>query len=488
MRCWNSHRSILVSAVILLFLWSCKKDVPKNPEKTEPERSQEQLVKDSVYFFYKLYSLWSDGDIPTTEEAISFSDKFDSPLSLLNSLKNTTPFHLGYQSSIDRFSYVEDIRNVDQAAFRMDADRGFGLFLSIGAVSEDRAYPVVYFVEGGSPADQKEIKRSDVILEIDGYGDMGMEVECGSTSCQVVDPNLYQKLIDNLLAAMEQNQMQLTLLHADGSESTVDLSSSYYEVDPIIKHSVFSYPAKNIGYLALSSFEDVSEGTVNRQEFENVFEEFEQNQINDLVVDLRYNTGGFVNAAEYVANKVINGTSDKSLMYSYVLNEYLFAHSNRVEASFEDVYFHRNNSLDLKTVYFLVTDITASASELLINVLKPYMNVVVIAENQSTYGKPVGFFKQDIMNHTSLWVASFKLVNAAGVTDYWDGIAADKTNVTDYIFRDFGDVEEPMLAAAITDAVGALANGGMNARVFQVEQPRKRALGVVNAIKNREML
>jgi len=475
-----------VSAVILLFLWACKKDIPIKPEK--PERSQEQLVKDSVYYFYKLYSLWSDGVLPTGDAAVAFSDKYESPWDVLNALKGATPFHLGYQSGIDRFSYVEDIRNGDQSELRMGTDSGFGIFLSIGSVSEDKAYPVVYFVEGGSPADQKGIVRSDVILQIDGYGDLGIEVECGPRSCEVVDPDQYQRLIDNLLAAMAQNQMKLTLLHADGSESTANLSSSHYKVNPIIKHEVYSYPSKNIGYLALSSFEDVAEGTTNRQEFENVFSDFEQQHVTDLVLDLRYNTGGFVTAAEYLANKVISNTSDKSLMYSYELNEYLLEHSDRAEGSFENVYFKRNNSLNLGTVYFLVTDITASASELLINVLKPYMNVVIIAENESTYGKPVGFFKQDIMNHTSLWVASFKLVNADGATDYWDGISADMTNVTDYIFRDFGDVDEPMLAVAINDAVGASTRTGIQARTFQVERPIKQKLGTVNAVGRKEML
>lgn len=486
MRCWNSHKSIVVSAVILLFLWGCKKDIPIEPEK--PERSQEQLVKDSVYYFYKLYSLWSDGVLPAVDARVAFSDKYESPWDVLNALKNTTPFHFGYQSSIDRFSYVEDIQHGEQEAFRMDASSGFGLFLSIGAVSEDKAYPVVYFVEGGSPADQKGIIRSDVILEIEGYGDMSLEVECGSTSCQVTDPDRYQKLIDNLLAAMEQDQMKFSLLHADGRESRVTLTSSHYQVDPIISHDVFSYSSNSIGYLALSSFEDVSLGTTHRQELEQVFSEFEQEQITDLVLDLRYNTGGFVKAAEYFANKVIGSAGDKSLMYSYELNDYLFEHSDMVEGSFEDVYFKRNNSLNLETVYFLVTDITASASELLINVLKPYMNVVIIAENQGTYGKPVGFFKQDIMNHTSLWVASFKLVNANGVTDYWDGISADKTNVTDYIFRDFGDVDEPMLSAAISDAVGASTRTGIQTRAFQLERPIKQKLGTVNAVKRKEML
>lgn len=470
----------------MLVLLACKREIQPEPEGLK--RSEAQLVKDSVYYFYKLYSLWSDGKAPSADVTSSFTDAFESTFDVLNALKRTTPFHAGYNSSIDRFSYLEDLNERElQSEFQMDVNSGFGLFLSIGAISDDMAYPVVYFVEGGSSAAQKGISRSDIIMEIDESGDLGIPVSC-STSCDILDQKRYQAVINKLLAALEQSSMQLKVLHADDSESEIRLVSSHYEVDPIIMNSVFSYPEKNIGYLALSSFEDVSEGHVNRQRLENVFEEFEQSQISDLILDLRYNTGGYVTAAEYIADKVINEAGNKSLMYSYVLNDYLFQHHNMVEGSFEDVYFKRNNNLDLKTVYFLVTDITASASELLINVLKPYMNVVIIAENESTYGKPVGFFKQDIMNSTTLWVASFKLMNAAGNTDYWDGLEADKKHVIDYVFRNFGDVEEAMLSAAITDALGKISSPSVNARTFMVQQPKKRKLGLVNTVQKKEML
>lgn len=484
----NHYISLFLYIIFLGAFPSCKKDI-LNTSTSEENRTENQLLKDSVYYYYNLYSLWGDGIVDSPEVIFSFTDTFESTFDVLQALKSTTPFHAGYNSSIDRFSYLEDINGRElQSEFQMDANSGFGLFLSIGAVSNDIAYPIVYFVEGGSSAAAKGISRSDIIMEIDESGDLGIPVTCGSTSCEILDQKRYQAVINILLAAMEQSSMKLKVLHGDDSESEISLVSSHYEVDPIIKDSVFSYSEKNIGYLALSSFEDVSEGHVNLQRLENVFEEFEENQISDLILDLRYNTGGYVTAAEYIADKVINEAGNKSLMYSYVLNDYLLQHHNMVEGSFEDVYFKRNNNLDLKTVYFLVTDITASASELLINVLKPYMNVVIIAENDGTYGKPVGFFKQDILNSATLWVASFKLMNAAGNTDYWDGLEADKKHVTDYVFRDFGDVEEAMLSAAITDALGKTSSQNISARTFRVQQPMKRKLGLVNTVQKKEML
>jgi len=108
--------------------------------------------------------------------------------------------------------------------------------------------------------------------------------------------------------------------------------------------------------------------------------------------------------------------------------------------------------LELDNVCFIVSNNTASAAEMLINVLKPYMNVKIVAEGTSTFGKPVGFFEQKIMNKVGLWVTSFRLLNANGQSDYWLGLAADKTNVTDYIFTDFAVKEERMIAAALSYA------------------------------------
>jgi len=446
------YKFFLVNGFFLLFFLSCKKEML--PISEGNERAADQQLKDSIFHYYKLYSLWSDNIMPEDKALFSFTDSYASPVDLLTALKRTTPFHAGYNASIDRFSYLEDMSKIGSSPDDIEVNRGFGLFVSLGAVNENFAYPIIYYAEGGSSAAQSGIRRSDVILGIDDDQDFSVPVSCESGSCKFTDEKIRQAVVNKLLAAMQQSSMRIKVRHTDGNESTKSISSTPYEVNPIIKNKVFLYPAKAIGYLALSSFEAVPEGKANRSRLNQVFDDFEQNQIRDLIFDLRYNTGGHVSTVEYMANKIIGATADRALMYKYILNTYLSQPDNLPGESFDDVNFQRRNNLNLSTVYFLVTDVTASASELLINVLRPYMNVVIIAEHNGTYGKPVGFFRQEIMGKKGLWVASFKLTNARNQTDYWDGIGGDQRNVRDYIFRDFGDAEEDMLSAALNHSLG----------------------------------
>lgn len=478
---------VLAYVLFLSLFVSCKKD--KDSLGLAEERTQGQLLKDSVYYYYNLYSLWSDEYIPDYEKPSVFTDQYALPENVLDALKGMTPFYANYNGSIDRFSYLEEIGQEGyQPALRMDANTGFGLFLSIGAVSADMAYPVVYFVEGGSPAARAGIRRSDVLLAIDEWQSLGIPVSCGSGGCTIRDEQGYQRVINVLLEAMERNSIRIRCRHVDESESEFTMVSRYYEIDPIIKDTIFSHPQKNIGYLAMSSFEEISEGHTNRHRLDEVFESFERQQIHDLILDIRYNTGGYVRTAEYLANKIISAAAHKSLMYKYMLNAHLALHPHFEGGSFDDVYFQRDNTLDLQTIYFLVTDMTASASELLISVLRPYMNVVVIAERGGTYGKPVGFFQKNIMGKIALWAASFKMVNANNETDYWNGIGADKRNVTDYIFRDFGDEEEVMLSTAISDALGRQAPTGLMSRNRIVSPPMHGRISTIHAIPRKPLL
>ena len=476
----------LLPAVLFLLFLSCKKEALPVPEPTK--RTAEQLVKDSVYYYFNKYSLWSDAATVDQSAVAAFTDKYDSPLGVLNALKSMTPTHAAYNGAIDRFSYLEqDGHDGLQATGDTQVGAGFGLYLSIGAVSETMAYPVVYFVEGGSAAERAGIRRSDVILGIDEQQDLGMPINCGANGCSIVNEQQQQHVVNRLLSAMEQRSMRIKVRHADNSEIVLSLTSTPYDINPIVKKAVFNYPAKRIGYLALSSFEELAEGQLNRYRLDQVFQEFESSQINDLILDLRYNTGGYISAAEYVANRVIGPQADNTLMYKYQLNAWLSQRSNWKGQSFDDVYFRRRGNLDLNTVYFLVTDITASASELLINVLRPYMKVVIIAENDATYGKPVGFFKQEIMGETALWAASFKLINSRGESDYWDGINADQRNVTDYIFADFGDPEESMLSAALTQSLGGQKPSATMSTFKKTVKTRKTRIALVNAIPQTNM-
>jgi carboxyl-terminal processing protease len=472
------YKMTLVTIFLLLTILSCKKEPGLVAE--EKKRSADQMLKDSIYYYYKRYSLWSDTSILDKNSVYSYTDNYGSPADLVNALRGSTPFHALYNGAIDRFSYLTDMNNTGQ--------RSFGVFLSIAAVSAQKAYPVVYFVEGGSPADLAAIRRSDVVLGIDDQQDLGIPVTCNDNGCTVVDQTAYQAVISKLLNAMAQTSMRIRVRHTDASESTAELSSNRYVLNPIIKHKVLAYPVKAIGYVALSSFEEAPEGSLNRSRLDGVFAGFEQQQVKEVIFDIRYNTGGNISTVEYIANKVITEGGNRNLMFRFILNAYLQQHPETGGYSFNDVYFDRHNQLNLNTVYFLVTDKTASAAELLINVLRPYMHVVIIAEHDGTYGKPVGFFKQEIMGKATLWAASFKLVNARGETDYWDGIQADQKNVADNIFRDFGDAEESMVLAAVNHALGRAPSNKISAQISKSVFLEKAGINKVNSVMDKGML
>lgn len=108
--------------------------------------------------------------------------------------------------------------------------------------------------------------------------------------------------------------------------------------------------------------------------------------------------------------------------------------------------FENTGNLNISRVFFIVSKSTASASELLINNLKPYMDVKLIGD--TTYGKPVGFFPVDIFNY-SIYPISFKTVNSVGNADYYSGFAPDKLS-PDGVSKNCGDITEPSLASALT--------------------------------------
>jgi carboxyl-terminal processing protease len=140
---------------------------------------------------------------------------------------------------------------------------------------------------------------------------------------------------------------------------------------------------------------------------------------------------------------------------------------------FAPVYFSKKGSLNLSRIYFIVTDETASASELLINTLSPYMQVYMVGNYHSdgktntannTYGKPVGFFPVEIVSSSNeLYVTSFQMFNKNGVGDYFNGLKPN-SHVWEYdSFLDFGNQDETMLAAALAH---------IKTGIFKSTQPR----------------
>lgn len=454
-----------------LFVFSCKKDTPKPEPEPEPvERTEAQLIKDDIYKYYKLYSLW-DKSIPDyTSDPSQFTDKYGSADMVLDALKKLTPAHSAYPNGVfDRFSYMLGLDGYNTGTtasgrLKMDTNDGYGIYVQLGTEDEKTAQPIIYFVEGGSPAQKAGFKRSDFITAVNGDSDYSIAVTCTTTGCTINDASARDKMMNKLNAALDAGTLKLQVKHQDGTTTTKDLTyANGYTIDPIYKDSVYTYNGNNVGYLALSSFEEIENNNVNQQKIDAAFEKFQTQQIKSLIVDLRYNGGGYVDASAYVADKIGGAITKGKLMLTYEVNDYIKA-TPSINKMFQDTKFEGKSNLNLSKVYFLVSDRTASAAEMIINVLKPYLQVQIIASGTRTYGKPVGFFEQVVQKKVSFWPVSFLLKNSANFSDYWDGLVPDKSNITDYVFVDVGDKKETMLATALNDAApGITTKASINA-------------------------
>lgn len=173
--------------------------------------------------------------------------------------------------------------------------------------------------------------------------------------------------------------------------------------------------------------------------FKRIFNSWSAASVTDAVIDLRYNGGGYVSyqaeLADYLAPSAANG---KVMMTnSYNTN---YAQYNRTTN------YAKKGSLNLPRIFVIVSQNTASASELLINNLKPYMEVKIVGP-APTYGKPVGYFNIPIGDYYIFPVSS-RTVNANNQGNYFGGFQLDK-QTKDGIDKNWGDTNEESLAAAI---------------------------------------
>ena len=140
----------------------------------------------------------------------------------------------------------------------------------------------------------------------------------------------------------------------------------------------------------------------------------------------------------------------QNVMYTYQFNERYSKYNTQT-------FWNKAGNINLSRIVFIVTPATASASELLINNLKPVLNVKLIGE-KNTFGKPVGFFPIPVFEY-NIYPVSFKTINSAGAADYFSGIPVDKNSVDD-LSRDFGDINE----ASLKEALFYLSTGSFTAK------------------------
>lgn len=482
-----------LTAIVLVTFASCKKTdptpVPVPPSGT-PTRAE--LTKDSIFLYAKQLYLWSDA-LPTydafkprgyTSKSTDLLNYEAELLAIANSAKNpaTNIAYEYYANGTDtKYSYISDIANKNPTAYipnktsAVDLEgngNDFGLKISAYGQNEGGVEPFVLYVTAvyqNSPADKAGMVRSHKILKINN---------------QTIGAN-YTAERDGINTALNATSIKLEgITHVNGipdAPFTVNLTKASYKSSPVYAAKVFTSGSKKIGYLAYARFSNLNNS---QPELDAAFTKFAAANVTELIVDLRYNGGGYVSTAEYLINQIAPSSLNGKVMYSEhynalmqsggatILNNqpYLdatgkvqFSNGKLITYADFDYSLKGNTEVFLKNgpltgvskVVFIVSGNTASASELVINSLKPYITVKMVGTQ--TYGKPVGFFPIRLENKYDVYYSLFQTKNSLGLGDYYNGFTPDVSFGTDPRGtlddprNNFGDPQEYYTSVALKE-------------------------------------
>jgi C-terminal peptidase prc len=221
----------------------------------------------------------------------------------------------------------------------------------------------------------------------------------------------------------------------DGAEPyAATMTKRVVTIPTVSLTKVFEVDGRRVGYVLFRNFVEPSIAALDQ-----AFDELRAQNVTELVLDLRYNGGGLVSVAQHLAS-LIGGTRTRGL----VLGEYF--HNDKNTARNKRILFEEKpNALTLERLFVIATRSTASASELIVNGLRPFVPVTIVGG--TTYGKPVGQYGFTICDKI-LFPVAFTIRNANGQADYFTGIPAD-CPAADDASRQLGDASESSLAASL---------------------------------------
>ncbi len=336
---------------------------------------------------------------------------------------------------IDRFSYALS----KEAHESFYAGKRYGMGASWKRDEERDLF--VTFVYPESPADVAGLKRGQQILKINDFTIEELDENAAYNKEHAQDDD-FEKKTDwsNVYDAENEGEpVELTLLE-EGSEIVTTVYLGNYDMKSVLKTEVIDNNGKKTGYLHLKAFITPTEDELNE-----AFKHFKEKGVEELVLDMRYNGGGLVRGSAQLINLIAGSAVDGEKIIKILYNDKKSGHNKYYQGK------SLENSLDLKKVAIITTRGTASASEMVINSLDPFVEVSVIGD--TTSGKPVGMNSIDICDQTMVPI-TFKNANSLGYGDYFFGIEATCRSFDDFK-HDFGDTREDSLK----EALYYLANG-----------------------------
>jgi len=357
-----------------------------------------EYVNTEIYKMMQEVYLWNDY-MPRNVDPSDYS----SPAAYMEALRYT---------QYDRWSTVLTDDEFNQY-FEEGQMIGHGFMVGLDASENFR----IAFVYLGTEAAEKGVKRGWILSKINGTN----------------------VTISNFGTIMGRNEIGVTnnisFINENGETIAISLSKEELELTPVLHSEVIEQGADRIGYMV---FQDFIESA--NDEMDEVFDSFMVDDINELIIDMRYNGGGSVSVAEHLIGWLLGKDfANEPFLY--------YQHNGLLSSLLDTIYMvpSKANGFGLDRIFFIGTVNTASASELIIKGVEPFIGSVMAGS--PTHGKPVGMYAIPISDYVTLPVA-FKYTNKNHDGDFYNGIPPTLP-ANDDITRDFGDPEESSLKAIL---------------------------------------
>jgi carboxyl-terminal processing protease len=374
--------------------------------------SEKQFVLDSLYYWY----LWNDM-LPANIDIANYP----SPEVLVEEVTETYGPQQPGGGPLDRFSSVGSAQ-ADQQFFGEGKYEGFGF--SWRMENNEMRFSRVF---ADSPANNMGgFSRGQTVLSLDGR-----------TIAEIIAN-------EGIGAALDNPAVEFEIQNLDTTTFTVSVTRDIVTIDPIPQYrTVDMGPGEPpVGYMEFATFISTAD-----PEFNTVFADFIAAGVDDVIIDMRYNGGGLVATANLLADYLGGLNNDGQIFMNTEFN------ADRSSNNGIDYFANRPNAIDLNRLIIIASGRTASASELVINGLDPYVTGGVYIVGDNTFGKPVGQigleFCEKILRPTT-----FKKSNAAGNGDYFDGLPVDCVATDDLDFP-VGHPNDPNMVAALSYVEGA---------------------------------
>lgn len=400
-------------------------------------------VKDFVWKGLNLYYLWqadvpnlADNRFANQSELNDFLTPYASPEDLFSALR--------VPNTIDKYSVIFNDYSVLEGLLSGNTlNNGMDYGLRPVPDSATQLYGWVRYIIPNSDAASKTLNRGDIFYAIDGVP---------------LTRDNYRSLFANDTYTI--NFATYTNGVIIPTNQSLSLTKTNLAENPILLTRVITEGTHNIGYLMYNGFYSSYDNQLN-----STFGSFQSQNVTDLVIDLRYNSGGSINTATKLASMITGqfiGQVFAKQQWNAKAQSYYVSNN---PGSLENKFVGGLNSLELNKVYVLTSKSSASASELLINCLKPFINVVQIGD--VTTGKNVGSitlydspnFGKSNVNSSHKYAMQpivLKIVNKDNFGDYTSGISPTTLFQEDVSSLGvLGNNDEPLLNIAINQIIGS---------------------------------